>query len=341
MLPADERLEEHDPRGLQVHDRLVVDHELALPEAPGQVRAQLAPGDDRRMHHRLEDRDAVLARRLGAVHRDIGVTQEVARALGVPATGRDPDARPDRRLLARHREGHPQRIDDPVGDAGGMAEVRLILDQDRELVPAEPRRQVVGPQDAAEPIGDVDQQPVAGRVPVRVVDHLEVVEIEEEDDRRPGRGLVREERVDAFDEQAPVRQPGERVVIGLVAELLLEPRKLGQRLLELAVLEGDRRLVGERLEQAQVVLGEGRPLGQPVGDEDGADELGLAAQRADHRVADARVVGPRRLVEERPGGRGDPRVQRVRDDPVDRPPSPPARRRATSSSGAPRVPLRG
>ena len=59
---------------------------------------------------------------------------------------------------------------------------------------------------------------------------------------------------------------GQRVVIGLVAELLLEPGELGQRLLELAVLEGDRDLVGERLEQTQVVLAEAGPLGQPVDD---------------------------------------------------------------------------
>ena len=77
-------------------------------------------------------------------------------------------------------------------------------------------------------------------------------------------------------------------MVGLVAELLLEPRQLRQRLLELAVLEGDGRLVGERLEEPQVVVGERRPLGQPVRDDHRADQPGLAEQRRGHRVADRR-----------------------------------------------------
>ena len=93
-----------------------------------------------------------------------------------------------------------------------------------------------------------------------------------------------------------LREAGQRVVVGLVAELLLEPRELGQRLLELAVLERDRGLVGERLEEAQVVVGEGRALGQAVGDQDRADHAGLAAERRDHRLADRRPAAARRLT---------------------------------------------
>ena len=96
---------------------------------------------------------------------------------------------------------------------------------------------------------------------------------------------------DRLEEQGPVRQPGQRVVVGLVAELLLEARQLGQRLLEVAVLERDRRLVGERLEQPQVVVAERRPLGQPVGDDHRADDVRLAAQRADHVPSHAAVRG--------------------------------------------------
>ena len=54
---------------------------------------------------------------------------------------------------------------------------------------------------------------------------------------------VCERFVDAGAEQGPVAEPRQRVVVGLVAELLLESRQLGERLLELAVLEGDRGLL--------------------------------------------------------------------------------------------------
>ena len=61
-------------------------------------------------------------------------------------------------------------------------------------------------------------------------------------------------------------EAGQRVVVGLEAELLLEPGQLGERLLQVAVLERDGRLVGERLEQPQVVVAERRPFGQAVRD---------------------------------------------------------------------------
>ena len=104
-----------------------------------------------------------------------------------------------------------------------------------------------------------------------------------------------------------LREAGQRVVVGLVAELLLEPRQLGQRLLELAVLERDRGLVGERLEQPQVVVAERRALGQPVGDLDRADHAGLAAERRRPspggrrplRVADCRARGRTRAAPSR------------------------------------------
>ena len=147
-----------------------------------------------------------------------------------------------------------------------------------------------------DPVGDGDQELVAGRVAERVVDDLEVVEVEEQDDRDPVVLAI------ARDGGRPARRTGpgsarsgQRVVVGLVAELLLEPGELGQRLLELPVLERDADLVGERLEQAQVVVAEARPLGQPVGDSDRADDPGLADERATiaWRIAIARPPGVR------------------------------------------------
>ena len=80
-----------------------------------------------------------------------------------------------------------------------------------------------------------------------------------------------------------------------------------ERSLEVAVLERDGDLVPERLEEEQVVLPERRPLGEAVRDEQRADQLGLAAERADHALADPRVAI--RLEEERAGRGDDERVQ--------------------------------
>jgi hypothetical protein len=50
--------------------------------------------------------------------------------------------------------------------------------QDRELVAAEPRHHVAAAHPGAEPPGDFLQELVAGMVAERVVDHLELVDVE-------------------------------------------------------------------------------------------------------------------------------------------------------------------
>ena len=80
-----------------------------------------------------------------------------------------------------------------------------------ELVAAEPGDQVLLADGAAQALGDLDQQPVAGLVAEAVVDDLEVVEVEEEDGdalARVGGPLQR------GDERGAVRQAGESVEPG-------------------------------------------------------------------------------------------------------------------------------
>jgi hypothetical protein len=106
-------------------------------------------------------------------------------------------------------------------------------------------------------------------------------------------------------------------VVRLEAQLFLQPRQLGQRLLQMTVLERHGRLVREGLEQAQVVVHERRPLGQPIGDPKGADECRFTAERADHvGLAAGTAVGRRQ--EERGRGRDDHVVDGVRPDVLDR-----------------------
>ena len=103
-----------------------------------------------------------------------------------------------------------------------------IEEQHRELVATEPRSQVVGADAAVDALGDDPQEAVAGPVAQRVVDDLEVVEVEEQDDGiEPGLAGA-QLRIDLLGEHRPVRQPGQRVVVGLVAELLLEAGQLGE-----------------------------------------------------------------------------------------------------------------
>ena len=95
------------------------------------------------------------------------------------------------------------------------------VDQDDELVATHPADRVGVAQRARQPCGHGDEQPVAGLVAERVVDVLEVVEVDEQ--RRARRAVAPaadQELLDAVHDQRPVRQVGQRVVQRLMAQLL-------------------------------------------------------------------------------------------------------------------------
>ncbi len=147
--PADERLEARDPTRPERDDRLEIDRELAAAEASRQLGAQRVPLHDRGVHRRLEDRHPVLPRALRGIHRHIGVAQQLCRADLADPCGRDTDARTDGDLLAIDREGRTQDIDDPVRHGRGMAQLGAVVEQHRELVAAETRRDVTRSEDLA------------------------------------------------------------------------------------------------------------------------------------------------------------------------------------------------
>ena len=73
----------------------------------------------------------------------------------------------------------------PQRELDGGAAVGQVAQQHGELVAAEPRERVAAPERAAQPLGDVAQQPVAVVVAERVVDLLEAVEVDQQQADRP------------------------------------------------------------------------------------------------------------------------------------------------------------
>ena len=104
----------------------------------------------------------------------------------------------------------------------------------------------------------------------------------------PGR---RDGRLEALLEHRAVRQAGDRVVERLVRLLL---RVVLERRDQPAVGEGDVGVVGQRLEQPQVVLDERADLGEPVGDHHRADGHAVGGERHDRRVLHADLAEPPR-----------------------------------------------
>ena len=307
VLPAHEGLDADHPARRDLDDGLVLQDELAGGDRVLEVGRQLGAGHHRLVHRGFEDDHPALATSLRRIHRDVGVAQQVAGALDAgPARGHA-DAGADVHVAALDLEERAHRRGQPVGHAHRRLHVRRVAQEDGELVAAEPGGHVAGAQHRPEAIADGHQQRIAGSVTEAVVDELEVVQVDEQDDRHgPARIAGFEARGDDLGEQRPIGEPGQRVVQRLVVQLLLEPPELLERLLQPAVLEGDRRVVGERLEELEVLGLERADVAQGVGHEERADERRLAGQRRDQRLAAVPAGRRRPLLRPAAGRRAGP-----------------------------------
>ena len=142
-----------------------------------------------------------------------------------PGTSRRRSRRPGEASVEGERLGQrlAHALDRVVHGARAPAEVGQ---HDDELVAAEARHEVALAHAAPQPPRDLAQRRVARRVPVRVVDRLEAVEVEHHDpDRARPRAGPRQRRLERALQRAPVGEPRQRVVVGLVAgpAVLLDP----------------------------------------------------------------------------------------------------------------------
>ena len=119
-----------------------------------------------------------------------------------------------------------------------------------------------------------------------VVDVLEAVEVEEEDRVVAPGTRMRQGLRDAICEQHAVRKAGERVVVGLMAELFLKLGDLGEGVFEAPVLEQDAGMTRECPEQLSVGLRERADVSHSVADQQESEHALFSAKRADDRVVE-------------------------------------------------------
>ena len=165
----------------QVHHRLVDQVELAVLERVPQVPLRAHPRERRDVHALLEEDVLAAPVFLRAVHRGVGVAQQILR---------QSCRRPDTRRCRCSRSGSAPAPPSTNGrDSAAITfcatsaaswPLRMSGDQDRELVAAEAADDVRGAHAPAHPLGRLDQHVVAARMADAVVDVLEVVEVDEQ-----------------------------------------------------------------------------------------------------------------------------------------------------------------
>src|SRR5216684_956391 len=176
-----------------------------------------------------------LAARLGVIHGDVGVAHDLVRAGVLGQTEGDADAGRSEYFPGPDREGRAQRLLNPERDGVGLLLVAERVQENGELVSAQPGKDVSLPQARLEPSRHRGEQLVAHRVAEAVVDDLEAVEVEIER-REPGAAgplldLV-EPPPEPLHEDRAVAEPGQRVEESCAAEPILRDRSLrrvGQR----------------------------------------------------------------------------------------------------------------
>src|SRR6185437_14496129 len=88
------------------------------------------------------------------------------------------------------------------------------------LITAEARQGILRPHTLPQPLRHLDEELVPGGMPQAIVDHLETVEIEEEDGEvLVAPGGAREGMVETVEQEGTVWQPGEGIVECLVPQL--------------------------------------------------------------------------------------------------------------------------
>ena len=254
MPPANQGLDPEEAARAEVDDRLILDEELLVGERPADVRLEPHALVQHILHLRLKGDMAVLARRLGVVHGDVRLAEQ---RLGARVRNgqRDADARRHPQLGAIELKWQLERVDQRVGQMLHLGGRRDPLYQNRKLVATEPRHRVRGARGLHDALRDRLQQPVACVMAERIVDVLEVVEVEEHD---------RDRAVAALGEGHRVLHPiAEQVAIGEQRQGIVE-RELPQLLLE-------------RLALADVAEIERQPLDRRILREIAADALDHAA----------------------------------------------------------------
>ena len=281
VLPADQGLHPGGAHVAEVDRGLIGEEELVLFERFAQVHLEFHAVLDRVLHAGLEYDVAILAVPLGPVHRDVRVAQQLL-GRGV-VSRRDPDARGHAQmsLLVRSElERVLERVEQAFGDELGTRCQRELLGDHHKLIAAEAPQRIGVADHTVEPRDDRSQEFVADTVTERVVDGLEVIQVDEQRrHRRLAAARAREHLLDAIQDQRPVREPGQRVVGRQEGKLLLAARELFIRSLALGLKGLAHPHEAELETQLQDAQGLGESLGRGI-------QFGCAVvQHLSHHVA--------------------------------------------------------
>ena len=158
---------------------------------------------------------------LGGIHRQIGILDELIQIGAVPRSQRNADAGIGRELVTEALIGLPNCVMNSCHEFHDIADISNSRLNDRKLVATQPCDKI-GVSDTAPDAGSHGlQQLIADMMSERVVDTLELVDVDIEQSELPAPAGFLQFALDLVAEQHPVRQIGQRIVMREVSDLLI------------------------------------------------------------------------------------------------------------------------
>src|SRR4029079_13207203 len=228
VVPSEQSLYADDVAGSAGDGGLIVDAELFLLQRVAQVDLDRTAVLNLFGHFPTKRDGTVASLALGFIERDVGVTHQFVGRCAIFRRARDADG-------GRHTNGLLLDVK-RRGEGGGNARSETGAGifpgwraENGELVAAKARKKIRGAQSRLQKRRDGLDQIVARLMTERVVDILEAIDIDIGGDGLPVcvlAAVIAQESLDLLDHLGAIGQPGQGIVLGLVAGLCLALRQL-------------------------------------------------------------------------------------------------------------------
>ncbi len=179
MIPAQQRLAGRNPPGLQIDQRLIEQLEFFVSQRLAQIELQGAPRLDGLRHFIAEKAERAATVRLGAIKCHVGVLQQRVRT-DPRRRHRNADAGADLDQMIIDLVAFAQAVDDSPRKTGRILIRSDVLLKHHEFIATKARDEILGAQHFVQAAGDSAQQLVAAGVTERIVDLLELIEVDEQ-----------------------------------------------------------------------------------------------------------------------------------------------------------------
>ena len=218
MFPAHQRLVSDD-QSIRCRDpRLEIELELTALQSALDIGFERTSLLDQFVHAPAVGSERVPTGLLGVIEGDVSTADqfvELARMLRAKRTT-DADTAFDAFALAGVK-GLPEGFDQAATEIFALGFEMAIAEDDRELVTAEASRHVGGTECCGQTPRRLSDHLVASRVPVKIVDVLEMVEIDQKNPATPPVIRLFDMGGERFGKQRTVRKPCQRIVLRQMA----------------------------------------------------------------------------------------------------------------------------